>query len=77
MSVAPSRNPLPPRVWRAIRSLLRAYDVEAADAHSGDIFVIDGKGDECVSFAVLYHMLDVPRPVVLNKEPLKLPGDPS
>lgn len=73
MSIANPRNPVPPRVWDKIKAQLARYGVEIAEDE--DVPVIDKVGDEAPAFAVLYHKLDVPQPVVLNKEPLRLPGD--
>lgn len=51
MSIAPARNPMPRKVWRAIKTLLAAHGVAVDEI---TIAICDDVGDEYATFAVLY-----------------------
>lgn len=51
MSIAPPRNPIPRKVWRAIKTLLAEHGVTVDEV---TVAICDEVGDEYATFAVLY-----------------------
>lgn len=51
MSIKPSKNPVPAKIWKEIKFVLAAHGVVVREEQRA---IVDDVGDEYATFAILY-----------------------